>query len=131
MARATRSISHDRTFISQRRLQHPPAVVQAAKDICRRDARIGDENLIEMGLVRNLAQGANLDAGLLHRKEEESQALMFWNIPIGARQQHAVVRMSGAGGPDLLPRDGEIVAVALGPGAHASKVGSRRGFTVK
>ena len=72
------------------------------------------EHLVEVGLAGDLLDRADLDAVLAHRKEEERDAAVLGDVPVGPGDQHAVVGTRRPRRPDLLTRDDELVAVALG-----------------
>ena len=123
-ARTPGSVAHDRALIGQRGLQHAPAVVQRAQHIVGRHDGVGNEHLVEMGFVGDLAQGPHLDPGLFHGQEEEADALVLGHVPVGAGDQHAEVGHRRAGGPDLLTIDDIVIAVAVSAGADGGKVGA-------
>ena len=56
----------------------------------------------------------DLDAGLLHVEDEIGEALVLGDVPVGPCEQEAPLRLVGTGGPDLLPVDHPLVALAVG-----------------
>ena len=98
-------------LVHERRQRDLPAVADAADDVLVGDPRLLDEELVELGAAGDLAQRPDLDLVLLHVHEEVGQALVLGRLGVGARDEHAPLRVLRAGGPDLLPGDDPVVAV--------------------
>ena len=98
-------------LVHQRRQRDLPAVADAADDVRVGDPRLLDEELVELRLAGDLAQRADLDGLLLHVHQEVGQALVLGGLAVGARDEHAPLRVLGAAGPDLLAGDDPVVAV--------------------
>ena len=64
-------------LVHERRKRHLPAVADAADDVRVGDPGVLDEQLVELGLARDLAQRAHLRRVLLHVHEEVGQALVL------------------------------------------------------
>src|SRR5438105_3907545 len=66
-----------RALVHERGDRHPPAVALPADDVLVGDARLLDEQLVELRLAGDLAQGTDLDGLLLHVHEEVGQSLVL------------------------------------------------------
>ena len=99
-------------LVHQRRQRDLPAVADAADDVLVGDPRVLDEELVELRLAGDLAQRPDLDRVLLHVHQEVGQALVLRRLGVGARDEHAPLRVLRAAGPDLLAGDDPAVAVA-------------------
>ena len=119
-AAATKACSLDH----QCGVRNGPAVVEAADDVGHWHAGFVDEHFVEHGAAGHFAQGAHLDAGLVHVEREVGDALMLWRVGVRAREQHSPVGVLAAAGPNLLTGDDVFVAIELGLAAEASKVGT-------
>ena len=86
------------------------------------DADIGEEDFVEVGRAGDLFDRARLDSGGFHVEEEEGQAVMFRLIGIGPGDDDAEIREMGARGPDFLPVDNPVIAIAFSAGAQAGDV---------
>ena len=91
-----------------------PAIAFAPQHHRRRDAHVGHEDLVELGLARYLEQRSHLDTGCMHVEHEIRHALVLGNVGIRARHQHAPPRPMRQCGPHLLAVDDPLVAVANG-----------------
>ena len=98
----------------QRRDRDRPAVALSPDDVLVGDPRVLDEQLVELRLAGDLAQRAHLHGVLLHVHEEVGEALVLGRIGIGARHQHAPLRILGAARPHLLASDHPLVAALDG-----------------
>ena len=74
--------------------------------------------------------GPHLDAGLVHRHEQERDALVLGHVGVGAGQHEDPVGEVAGRGPDLLAVDHPLVAVELGPAAEVAEVGAGVGLAV-
>ena len=101
-----------------------PAVAGAGNLVFRRHAGIGEEHLVERRMAVHLLERAHVNAALVHVQDEVGKPLVLGRVPIRARQQQAVVRMVGAGGPHLLAVDDPLLAVELGTACRAGEVGT-------
>ena len=108
----------------QRRGRNRPAIAGFRQQEFRRNFRIGQEHLIERGMAVHLAQGLHIDAWLFDIDDEKTEAMVLRHIPVGARQQQPVLRVMGAGGPDLLAVDDPLVPLEIGPRRRAGKIGT-------
>ena len=91
-----------RSFISVVMATAQP-LPRAADDVLVGNARLLDEELVELRLIRDLVQRADLHLVLLHVHDEVGQALVLRRVRVGARHEHAPLGLVGEGGPDLLP----------------------------
>ena len=82
-----------RALVHQRRDRDRPAVVLAADDVLVGDPRLLDEQLVELRLAGDLAQRPDLDAVLLHVHQEVGQAAVLRRVRVGARDEHAPLRL--------------------------------------
>ena len=130
-ARSARAFAHHAALVRQRGLQYAPTAVEGAEEIVGGEARVGDEHLIEVGFVSDLAQWPNFHAGLLHRQKEETDPGVLRHIPVGAGDQHAVIRRHRARSPHFRSIHHELIAYALGAGANTGEVGTRTRFAIK
>ena len=73
-------------------------------------------------------QRALLDARLVHADGEGGDALVLGDVGVGAGEDEAPVGEVGVAGPDLVPGDDVVVAVADRPGAERGEVGAGVGL---
>ena len=121
--------SDARTLEVQRGLRDRPTVAFAADQVGVVDHGVVEEDLVEDGVTRHLAQRPDGDAGLLQRESEPGDALVLGDVEVGAGQQHAEVGTDGLTRPDLLPVDHPAIPVTLGSGGQAGQVRTRAGLT--
>ena len=112
----------------QRRDRHAPAVVDAADDVLDRDPRVLDEELVELGLARDLDQRADVDAVLLHVHQEVRQPAVLGRVRVGAREQHAPLGLVRERRPHLLAGDDVLVALEHRARLQRGEVGARLGL---
>ena len=93
-----------------------------------RHARVGEEDLVELGVAGHLPQRPHLDPRLVHVEQEVGDASMLGLVDIGARQQHPVVGDVRERRPHLLPVHHPLVAVALRSRRQPGEVGAGAGF---
>ena len=124
-------LAHHGPLVGEGGLQHPPPVVHGPQHVGVGDPGVGEEHLVEAGVTGGLAQGPDLDAGLLHREPEERNALVLGGVEVGAGDEQGVLGLAGARRPHLLAVDDPLVAVALGPGLDAGQVGACPRFGVE
>ena len=105
-----------------------PAAVELAEDGVLGDADVVEVDLVEALAVVGLADGLDGDAGRLHREEEVGDAAVLGGLGVGAGEEVDVLGEVGAGGPDLLAVDDELVAVDLGAGLEGGEVGAGVGL---
>ena len=110
-------------FVHQRRHRHVPAVAHLTEAVLVRDARVGEVDLVELGLPCHLAQRPGLDACAVHVDHEVGQSLVLGHIGIGARQQQAPARPVGQARPHLLTVDHPVVAVGHRGGGQPGQIG--------
>ena len=101
---------------------HLPAVAGVGNLVFRRHLGIGEEHLVERRMAVHLLERAHFHAALVHGQNEVGKPLVLRHVPIRARQQQAVVRMMGAGGPHLLAVDDPLLAVELGAACRPGEV---------
>ena len=102
--------------------RHLPAVVLAAHHVGPRAARVGEEDLVEVGAAVDLLDRAHLDARLLHGHEQIGDPGVLRGVGIGPCEQEDVVGELRLRRPDLLSVDHPLVAVELGPGLERGQV---------
>src|SRR5918995_1110048 len=73
---------------------------------------------------RQQAERRALDAGRVHRCDQDRDAAVATVVFAGADRQPAVVGVAGQAGPHLLAGDHVVVAVADGPSAQRRQVGA-------
>ena len=93
-----------------------------------RDARVGEEDLVELGVAGHLAQRPHFHTRLVHVEQEVGDASMLRLVGIGAREQHPVVGQVRVGRPHLLPVHHPLVAVTFRSRRQPGEVGARSGF---
>src|ERR1700733_3439434 len=109
----------------QRGHRHPPAVVDAADDIFKRNPNIVVEH---RGVVRpavDAPNGPDLDTGQMHVHDDPGQPAMALGLGIGAYEQLTEVGVLGVGRPDLRAADHELVAVDYALAAKRGEIGAR------
>ena len=107
---------------------HPPAVAHVPDAVRIGDPHFGQVHLVELGLARDLNQGANLDSGSVHIESEVGEPLVLGHVRIGPGYKHAPVSDVGQRVPDLLAGDHPFVAVAHGPAGQAGQIRTGAGF---
>ena len=70
----------------------PASPPRRADDVVVRDARVGDEDLVERRMAVHLAQRPHHHAGLVHRQDEVGDPAMLGGVPVGAREEQAEAR---------------------------------------
>jgi hypothetical protein len=100
-----------------------PSLVLAADAVGDGDANVGEKGLVEVGLVGDLLDRFDADAGGVHRRDEEGDAaLLFVRLGVGAGEDEDHVGFVGAAGPDFLAIEDVIVAVAFGTKGKVGQV---------
>ena len=102
-----------------------PAVALAADQVLVRDVGALEEDLVELGLAGDLAQRTDLDPVLLHVADEVGEALVLRRVGVGARQEHAPLRLVRIGGPDLLAGDAPAAVLTHRLRLQRGEVGAR------
>ena len=116
---------------AQERLRHRPALVQLADKVLAGRPGIVKEDLAKLGLARQGRDRAHIDSGLIHRSEQETDALLFLGrIRIGAHQHENVRSVMRHRGPDLLSVDDKVVPVNLCACSQVRQIGPGAGFRV-
>ena len=92
--------------------------------------RVGEVDLVELGLARDHLDRSHLDAGLAHVDQEEADPLVLRRVGVGAGEDEDVVGEVAGGRPDLLAVDDPLVAVEDGPAAEVAEVGPGVGLRV-
>ena len=59
-----------------------PAAVQRAEQVVGGQLDVGEEDLVELGLAGHLLERADLDAGQVHRAQEERDALVLGRVRV-------------------------------------------------
>ena len=89
-------------LVGERRVRDPPALVLRPDDAVLGDEHVGEEDLVELGLVGDLAQRPDLDARRAHVDDEVGDALLLRRVGIGAGETHAPVGELRVARPHLL-----------------------------
>ena len=105
-----------------------PRAVDRADDEVGARARVGEEHLGELRAVGEVADGADVDARLVGRHEDQRQPAVLRRVGIRPAQHVQPVGARPEGHPDLLAVQHPLVAVAHGAGAHATEIGSGLGL---
>ena len=105
-------------LVRERSVGDPPAVVQLAQQVLARHDDVGEEHLVEVGMVavHQARERPGVDAGRVHVEQEHADAAVLRCIRIGAHEADAAVGVVRAAGPDLLAVHDEVVVEHLGPG---------------
>ena len=129
VAHALRAQADRHTLVHERGQRRAPAAVQRADERVLVEAHVVEEDLVELGLARDLAQAADRHALGVHRHDEHRQALVLVLLGIGAGQQQAVGGELRVGRPHLLAveRPGAVVLL-LGARLDAGEVRARGGL---
>ena len=114
--------------MAERALAHRPSVVELAQQVLLGHLHVGEEDLVEVGVVRvgELGQGPAHDARRAHVDDQHADAAVLGRLGVGAHVAQAEVGLVGARGPHLLPVHDEVAVAVLGPGASARPGRSRR-----
>ena len=115
---------------AEQRHRHRPPVVDAAHDLVLRAGRVGEVDLVELGLARDHLDRSHLDAGLAHVDQEEADPLVLRCVGVGPGEDEDVVGEMAGRRPDLLAVDDPLVAVEDGPAAEVAEVGPGVGLRV-
>ena len=115
-------------LVHQRRDRDTPSLALAADASRVGHPHVGEEDLVELGLPGDLEERSHLDAERLHVDEERRHPLVLGEVGVRARHNEAERGDVRQGGPDLLPVQQPLLAVALGAGGQPGDVGSRAGL---
>src|SRR4029079_8204176 len=96
-----------------------PPLVQRSEKMSGGEMDIGEEHLVELRVAGHLPQRAYLDAGEVHRYEEERDPLVLGGLGIRTRHQDAPVAVAPSTAPHLLAVDHELVTVESCSGREA------------
>ena len=121
-------LAHRQALVHQRGERDLPPLPHRAEPLRIGHAHIGEEHLVEVRRARHLVDRPDLDPRRAHVEEEERQPLVLRHVRIGPHDDDAEVRQMRARGPDLLPVDDPVIAVALRPRAQRRQVRPARGF---
>ena len=92
------------------------------------DPHVVEEDLVEVVRAEHARDRPHLDAGSVHRHQEDGDALLLLLAPRRAGEQEAPLRHGGVGRPDLLAADAPPVAVPPGGRLQRRQVGSGVGL---
>ena len=115
-------------LVHQRRERHPPAVAGPAQHLLVRDAGVGEEHLVELGLPGHLAQRADLDRRVLHVDDERGEPGVLDGIRIGPDHEQPPLGQVRERRPHLLAVDDPLVTVLHTGRRQAGEIGSRAGL---
>src|SRR5262249_30137113 len=90
--------------------------------------RVREEHLVELRLVRDLAQWSYLDTGSAHVEDEVRDPAVLRRLGIGAGEAHAPVRELGVARPHLLTVQQPTTFGGLGARAHRREVAAGTGL---
>src|SRR5207302_1052449 len=84
-----RTSSRTKTALERQRGQRgTPAVTDLAYDPVARQSRIGEEDLVERGVVVHLPQRSHVDTRLVHGQDKIGQAAVLGQVPVCSRKEH-------------------------------------------
>ena len=112
-------------LVRERGVRDAPAFVQRTDEPVGRNEHVGEEHLVELGLVGDLAQRPHLDAGRVHVDDERGDALALRRVGIGAREAPAPVGELRVARPHLLPVQHEAASTVGPEPASTARRGSR------
>ncbi len=115
---------------TEQRHRDGPAVVDAADDVLLRAASVGVEDLVELALAGDHLDRTHLDAGLVHRHQQERDALVLRRVGVGASEREDVVGEMAGRGPDLLTVEHPFVTVEFGLEPDVAEIGAGVRFGV-
>ena len=113
---------------AERRHRDLPAVAEAPDEVLGRAPRALEDHAVEARGAVGLCDRDHLDAGLVHREQQEGDRRVPRGVRIGAREQDHVVGGFRLAGPDLLAVDDELVTLEPGGGGERCEVGARLGL---
>ena len=102
----------------------PPSM--APEPVGVRHPGVGQEHLVEAGVTGGLAERPHLDAGLAHGQEEERDAPVLGDVPVGAGDEQPVVGVAAARRPHLLAVHDPLRRRRARPGSARTPGRSRR-----
>ncbi len=114
--------------MGQGRDRHPPALVDLAHHVGGGHADVLEEDLVELGLARDLAEGPDGDTGGLHVHEDEGDALVLGGAGIRPHEEEAPVGHMRHARPHLLTVEHVRVAVEDGARLEIGEVAARVGL---
>ena len=117
-------------LVLQEALGDRPAFVEAADQVLLLGNGVVEEGLAEGRGAGDQADGPHGDAGLMHGEEHEADALVLGHVRIRAHQAENPVGVVGAGGPDLLAIDDEVIAVVFGASAQRRQIRAGTRFRI-
>ena len=114
-----------RALVVQHRHRHPPAVVLPAQQVPRGHAHVLEEHLVEVVAVGDVRHRLHRHPRRVHVQDEGADAAMLLRLLVRPRQHDHLVRQVRVRGPDLLPLDHVVVAVAHRPRLQRGEVAAR------
>ena len=119
------------TLVIQQRFGQAPPIVDFPDDIFLRHADIIEEHLREFIVIGDGPDRSYRDSLRRQIDEDHADARLFaWRILIGAYQREHPLRMVAPCCPNFLSIDHEMVAIEIGPGPQAGKIGSGIGLGI-
>ena len=109
----------------QRGAGDPPTFARPADAVVVGHASPVEEDLVEVDLAAEMAEGPDGHARLVHVEQEVRDALALRGERVGACEEHGPVGAVRPRGPDLLARDRPLVAIGLRPGGERRQVRPR------
>jgi len=115
-------------LVGERRAGDPPAAVEWTDQLVVGHERSVEEDLVEVGLVGDLAEWPDVDPRRSHVDHERGDALVLRRLGIGAGEAQAPVGELGIGGPHLLAVEFPTAVDFDGPGGDSGEVRAGIGF---
>ena len=97
--------------MQERRHRDLPAAADLAEEVLRGDAHVGEEDLVELRLARDLAQRPHLDARRMHVDDEVREPCVARRLRVGAREEDAEVGEVRERRPHLLAVHDEVAVL--------------------
>jgi hypothetical protein len=108
-------------LVGERGRRHAPAVVEGSDERVVGDEGVVEEHLVEVALVGDLAQGPDLDPGLVHVDHEGGDPLVGRSLGIAAGQQQPPIGELRVGRPHLLAGDPPPAGAVVAAGGRGER----------
>jgi len=114
------------SFVTQRPVGHPPALVERSDEVFRRHPHVVEEDLVEVPviLIARRRERPSNHAGKVGWDHQRADALVLGGVWIGANKSQQNVGVMGTGCPHLLAVDHEVVTIAGSTGAQRGQIGT-------
>ena len=107
-----------------------PALALLAHQVFRRHAHVIQPHLVDVHIAVHGVDRLDRHAGAAHVDQQEGNTALRLALVTGAHQAEQPIGPLRVGGPDLLPGDQVMIAVAYRLGTQAGQVGTGTGFGI-